>query len=256
MTAGFDTDLNESLGAFVVGVALAFMLYGCALGQAMLYYIHYTADDMFTKGLVAVLLLIETGRNILDVQILWLYLVQNHADIFALLHYSNSFLVGQLFTAITVLLVQVFFIYKIWQLMDKGRYRTTLTASAIVLSLISFGGGIGVVVGINQVQVDISASEWAYFRPAWVEAAFSLVTDLYIAASLCIILRQSGTGLRPTQTMVSMLIAITVQRGVLLFLAQVALVGTLIWSTLYKNEVASAIYFPAGSIFITTLLAT
>ncbi|KAI0937012.1 hypothetical protein AcV5_005009 [Taiwanofungus camphoratus] len=140
--AGTDLHLGETVGCLSLGVLFAVILYGCGIAQTLFYIRHYPDDKMLLKSLVAFTCLLDTARTILDIQVAWYMLVQNHAQPHALSLFTKTFLAEYFLAALTILIVQFYFVQVIWKLfgqMDHERFQIPLTALAVVLALLSFG---------------------------------------------------------------------------------------------------------------------
>ncbi|KAI0937011.1 hypothetical protein AcV5_005009 [Taiwanofungus camphoratus] len=215
--AGTDLHLGETVGCLSLGVLFAVILYGCGIAQTLFYIRHYPDDKMLLKSLVAFTCLLDTARTILDIQVAWYMLVQNHAQPHALSLFTKTFLAEYFLAALTILIVQLssripqlwshasltvfvrsYFVQVIWKLfgqMDHERFQIPLTALAVVLALLSFGACIGVIYKAqsNLLLMAVLSNVTAIVT---VQTLTAVIADVYIAVSLCLVLRGKSTGFR------------------------------------------------------------
>lgn len=128
---------------YLIGTVLSYALFGCAIGQAILYYTWYQSDSSVTKLMVAVVMILDSVRNIWGSQLLWMYYVQNHGDLFNFLIVSHSGALFQLTEAIMIVLVQWFFVRAIWPLIRIKSLRLPFTAVIMLLTVMGLGSTIG-----------------------------------------------------------------------------------------------------------------
>ncbi|KZT02797.1 uncharacterized protein LAESUDRAFT_762442 [Laetiporus sulphureus 93-53] len=231
-------------------------VYGFSIGQYIYYLLHYSEDKRILKVLVASLVLIDTLRNALYLQAIWVDLIQDHAAVLLLLKgFPQASLAAEFFTALIILIVQSYFIWKVWELMGENKYRTRLTYIAVLLTLVTFGSSLAIVYEMSRASVHFSQVNVSWATPVIIALSCCLAVDTYITAVLCFIMRRSRTGVASTENMLSMLVRYNVERGLILLISQVAFTGVLAYGNVKRNEVAAAIFYPAGSLYVNTILA-
>jgi len=77
---GPNLHLDDSMGSLFVGILFAVILYGVGCAQALYYARSYPKDPLSLKSLVTLMWILDTTRTVLDVVVLWQYLVRSHAD--------------------------------------------------------------------------------------------------------------------------------------------------------------------------------
>ncbi|KAI0937013.1 hypothetical protein AcV5_005010 [Taiwanofungus camphoratus] len=293
---GPNLHLNSTVGCLFIGVIFAVMLYGCGCAQTIYYVLHYPKDPLYLKGLqVALLCALDTTRTILDVQIAWLYLVQNHANVSQLLYlpkyvhfppvrkapmltltwirkyiYCKCFLETSprlvlippqaefIIAAFTVLVVQIYFIRTIWGLLGQlgqTRLKIIFTSAAMFLAMLSFWTGVGAIYRAN-LNLFLSTLLHNVTVPASIQTVTAFVTDAYITLSLCLILHGKRTGYTRTEAMISTLIIFAVNRGIFTGLAQLLHFSTYISTFKHDSSLVWMIFhFPGSKIYVNSLFA-
>ncbi|PCH36979.1 hypothetical protein WOLCODRAFT_20863 [Wolfiporia cocos MD-104 SS10] len=124
-------------------------------------------------------------------------------------------------------------------------WRKIFTQYAIQLSLLSI---------FFQIYGNRSliASEMRVMTAGRVQAAFAVVTDIYIAISMCSVLQEKKTEFGPTKGVISKLINYAINRGVILTILQLLQVLLTI-ST--KTELDQIFYFPLSTVYVNSVLA-
>lgn len=134
------------------------------------------------------------------------------------------------------------------------RYPLAVTMGA--LALLSFSGGVVSVYDFT-VNPDLAASLDRAEVPASIQTVTAFVTDVYIAASLSIILHGKRTGFSGTDSLITKLVAAAIHRGIITALMQLLHFATYI-GTLNDgpNKIIWALFhFPGSKIYTNSFLA-
>lgn len=253
---GINLHLDDSMGAFTLGVILSAILFGCTCGQAAFYYSTYQADAVATKILVTIVLTLDFTKNALNVEILWHYLVQAHGDPAALEHLTVPFALNVALTSLMALLVRLCFTRHIWYLRSTSWYHFPVTIVATLFSLTSFGCSLAICYRLIRGNTHISQVLQSNKAGIIVYALASFLSDLYIAVSLCLVLHKARTGHQRTESVISLLISYTIQRGVLLSIMQTGLLASSIYCVIYGTEIVMIFFFGTSTLAANTLLAS
>ncbi|KAI0032126.1 hypothetical protein K488DRAFT_86160 [Vararia minispora EC-137] len=124
--------LDETLGAFYIGVTIGAALWGVSCLQTYTYYNDYPQDHIFLKGLVFVIWALDTVHQVLISHAVYIYLVKNFANPAILVQVVWSVLAEVVINALTALFVQLFFVYRIWKL-SGGRLYLTIPVACLAL---------------------------------------------------------------------------------------------------------------------------
>lgn len=181
---GTDLHLNNTMGCAFVGVLFAVTLYGCSLAQTMFYFREYPKDKLFLKILVTSLWLFDTARTGLDVAFMWYWLVTNHGNPVNLAILPNTFTAEFFLAALTIAVVQIYFIHTIGRLLTGRWYRTPYSLALLAMSLVSFVGGVVSVERIN-LNTDATVAVIDATVPASIQTITAFITDMIITLSLC-----------------------------------------------------------------------
>ncbi|KAI0733911.1 hypothetical protein C8Q72DRAFT_501574 [Fomitopsis betulina] len=204
---------------------------------------------------VLVLLLMDTVRNILNIQSTWMYAIKAHEHIFLILQAFNGASIAAVWLGdLIILVVQGFFIYRIWQLMPLKQLRLTLTTIAYFIEVVSFGAAIGVIYELAHLSLDLDAPR-RQMTPPLLQLSCAVIIDLYIAMSLIFIMAKSQTAFKSTGMILTRLLRYSIERGVLLFLTQLGFFIIFVFGNLRKEELAASIFYAAGTLYMNTLLA-
>ncbi|KZT08285.1 uncharacterized protein LAESUDRAFT_724306 [Laetiporus sulphureus 93-53] len=135
--------------------------------------------------------------------------------------------------------------------MANKRYQLPLGVTGLVLALTSYAGSWGVVYMVYG-SGDLASDVMHVLSPGRVQAAFASATDICIATSMCLVLREATTGFRATQAIVAKLISYAINRGIVLTVLQILQLG-LTAST--DTEVDQIFYFPLSTVYVNSVLA-
>jgi len=243
---GVDLHLQDTIGCTFIGILFSTILHGLTLAQTTFYFTRYSADAISLKALVVILLILDTAKEMIIVQLLWNYLVESHRVPEALAILPSTYGAQHVLAAVAVLLVQCFYLKNIWHISPGNKCRTLLAALGTLLALVSFGAGMGLVWGMYQTRFFKQALALVT-RAGFTQLGSALITDIYIASSLIVILHGSRTGFRPTDTLLSKLILYAVDRGILLCTVQIVQLVTYVHD--YKNGTVTTeiAYFPQST---------
>ncbi|KAF8128176.1 hypothetical protein EV363DRAFT_1221732 [Boletus edulis] len=274
--------LDNTFGAFLIGVVVSATLYGVTIIQTWYYYNRYPSDPWYIKLLVAGVLLSDTCHQALITHTVYTYLVTDFETPTALANIVWSLIVGYLllrrlslthfllqvevfFNGFTALFVQSFLAMRVYRLSSKSRLAT---GSVMVLVIGEF-----ILVAVYAIQAYVSP----LFLLACCSHAFSLqfhtfvqlsslkalsmsvnavaaAGDVLIAIFLCTLLQKSRTGFRRSDNMINKLIVFSINTGLL---TSICAVASLISITAWPNTfIYIAFYFCLGRLYCNSLLAT
>ncbi|KAI0637551.1 hypothetical protein C8Q77DRAFT_374311 [Trametes polyzona] len=147
--------VDEMVGALLIEVCLACILYGVTTLQMFIYYQTFSNDSRFLKGVVGTVWVLESVHTALCMEMVYAYTVTHFGDFefMGRIYWGAgaSILVGVFISA----LVHGFYIRRVW-IMSSGSI--AITAFITILALCRFGCGIGSFV------LSLETTEWAPFR--------------------------------------------------------------------------------------------
>ncbi|TBU55530.1 hypothetical protein BD310DRAFT_683566 [Dichomitus squalens] len=224
--------LDDTLGAAFIGDILAACLYGLTTLQTYIYYGRSGRDLKTLKSLIAFLWFLDTLHLLLISHTVYVYAVSGFGNLLALLEPTWSILAHIIVTGIS-----------------DGCW---LCATIALSSCVAFGGSLAYPIKGFQLQTyfELENVSWLlYFS-----LSTALVTDLIIAATLCILLASRRTVFTRVNLTVRTLILYTVNTGALTTLC--ALVCLIAYAATPHSFVYITFYFLLPKLFLNSLLAT
>ncbi|EKM52519.1 uncharacterized protein PHACADRAFT_211768 [Phanerochaete carnosa HHB-10118-sp] len=179
--------LNETLGAIVIGGFVNSILYGILVLQTYIFLLQMRKDKLLLRLSVWTLFIMNTLHLICIIHALYFYTVTNFADFSVLLSiipWSGPMVI--LLTTTTAVLVQAWFIFRVWKLSDGN---TLLVASLIIGCVIVLGWtdftGVATALSVKLFQlstfIGFANVGWLFFFAL----GTNIVEDLVIAIALC-----------------------------------------------------------------------
>ncbi|KIJ20114.1 hypothetical protein PAXINDRAFT_166257 [Paxillus involutus ATCC 200175] len=241
--------LDNTLGAFLIGVLISAILYGVTCAQTLYYYRRYPSDPWYIKLLVAAVLASDTVHQALITHSLYTYLVTDFGALQDLGLLVWSLIVEVLFNGFTALMVQCFLAMRVYRLSNKS---LLATVSVMILVMANF------VLVVTYVARAIHFKTFAQLATLQALSksvnAATVASDVLIAALLCMMLQKSRTGFRRSDTLINKLILFTVNTGLLTSICAVAsLVSISLWPNTF---IYIGFYFCLGRLYCNSLLAT
>jgi hypothetical protein len=241
--------LDNTFGAFLIGVVVSATLYGVTCIQTWYYYSRYPSDPWYIKLLVAGALVSDTCHQALITHTVYTYLVTDFGDLSALGEIVWSLIVEVFFNGFTALIVQSFLAMRVYRLSNKSWLATGLVMSLVI--------GEFVLIVVYSIQ---ALSFQTFTQLATLKAlsmsvnAVAAAGDVLIAMLLCTLLQKSRTGFRRSDTMINKLIAFSINTGLLTSICAVAsLISIAAWPNTF---IYIAFYFCLGRLYCNSLLAT
>ncbi|KIJ15789.1 hypothetical protein PAXINDRAFT_168803 [Paxillus involutus ATCC 200175] len=185
-------------------------LYGVFCMQMFYYARNYTEDRLFLKWLVAFLWILETVHLALSIHFIEYYLIMNFDNPPALEYGVWSLALTFLFGYLAVWIVNLCFVWRIWQLSRQNwtcLFLITLTTTRTVLALVN------VALGLRYPYIpEFLVIIYPTMVAGWALAA---IADSLIAVVLCYYLRKYRSGMRRTEHIINRLLLYTINTGAL-----------------------------------------
>ncbi|KAI9574512.1 hypothetical protein HD554DRAFT_2309935 [Boletus coccyginus] len=260
--------LDATMGAYLIGVVIASVLYGCTCVQTWYYYTHYPSDPWYIKLLVFAVFVSDTGHQALISNLVYTYLVTYFGDWEQLNNVVLSLVIEVFFNGFTALVVQCFLAMRVFRLSNKNWF-----AFGSVVSLVSFGTHDLIFLTVPP-QMALVILEWililifsikaislkTYQQFATINAismsinAAAAAGDVLITIFLCYLLQKSRTGFRRSDMTINKLIMFSINTGLLTSLdALASLFCISVWPHTF---IYIAFYFNIGRLYCNSLLAT
>jgi hypothetical protein len=244
--------LDKTLGAYLIGTFVSAVLYGISCLQTFAYYRTYSKDRLVLRLTVAALWIFETLHIALNMHATYHYLVTTRLDPVVSFKPIRTSVLAVAATTVIVLITHVCYSYRVFTVTRKNWW---IASPILALSMGAFVSGIVATVASLQrhdwtkVATGINTLTWARSG-----LALSVAADVLIAGSLVFYLHGARTGHKRTDTLVTKLIVITINNGVLTSLLNIAVLITSFASS--TSIIYMAILQVAGNLYTNSLMAT
>ncbi|KAH9891829.1 hypothetical protein C8Q73DRAFT_792152 [Cubamyces lactineus] len=226
-------ELGGTYGAMLISTIIAAALYGVSVLQALYYYDKFPEDHWAMKAAVAMIWALDTASIVLDSHAVYYYLIANYNNPSALLtevwcvHTSvapeslpdspvfikncRSIQVEEIITFSAVLIAQIFFIQRIYQLRP---YLWYIPMCQAIIAIASYALIIVIQIQIFQNNLWDAVPTPEFNDPIIANWLTGLIVDVSIAAVLCWYLWSEKSYIRKkTHRMINRIIIFSVNRG-------------------------------------------
>ncbi|KAI5123169.1 hypothetical protein M0805_000870 [Coniferiporia weirii] len=237
--------LDNTMGALFIGI----VLWGMGCVQMYYYYNRYTEDDWRIKLLVFTVWLFDTTHQGLITHTAYTYLVTEYGNPVFLGNIVITLLIEVLFSALVVLLVQMFFVLRVWKLSHKNIWITV-----ILLLLVAAEFILSIVYTVKAVGLQTFARLTSIVNLSRSINIFGAAGDVAIAITLIYLLHSSRTGFRSSDSIINRLIMFSLNTGLLTGLD--ALMSLITITVLPDTFVYILFYVTVSRLYTNSLLAT
>lgn len=239
--------LDYSLGFILLGVMLNIWLYGFSVVQTYLYFVNFRNDKRLMRIFIAVLFIADTLHTALCSHFTYFYLVSNFGDLEVAAVATHTFSADPVLTSAIALMAQGFFAWRIWKLTSQW----WVSVVVMVTAVISFLAAIGTSIGVEIVR---KFAEFQKFQVAvilWLACA--ALCDIIITSALIATLNKSRTGFQQTDDIITKLIRLTLQTGLLT--AGVATIDLILF--VCSTTTAHLLFnLPLAKLYVNSLMST
>ncbi|KAF8187610.1 hypothetical protein K438DRAFT_1972750 [Mycena galopus ATCC 62051] len=210
--------LDEFLGAWLIGLILASVLYGITCLQVYLYFTKYgSRDTVFLKCFVTVLIVFDTLQLALLSHSFYFDTVTNFGDYVQLTKPPWSLLIQTVFGELVATLVQLFYAYRIYILSNKSSVFPALIAvcAFVMLALgMAFVNKTFQLGSFNLAKGDVPFSTSSL--------AFEACADILIAGAMTYYLNNNIARYFRTNKIINLLVLYSVNSGAITMLLAIA----------------------------------
>ncbi|KAI0072918.1 hypothetical protein K474DRAFT_1667252 [Panus rudis PR-1116 ss-1] len=242
----------DLLGAAIMTMALAFVLYGITITQVYIYYTSKNNDASWIKATVATVFIIESAHTVLLFRLMYFYCVIAFGDYLAVLQIDWP--VGWVLITedCIVLLVEGFYLWRIWLLSKRNKIvvGTLSLALAFRLGIYAATGG-----------MLIKGKDWLSFEASHINsvvvnisAIMAAAVDGLVAIAMVYYLYTSGAEIKRSQGLVQWLVAYSINSGLILVVISVAVAITHI--RLNRSLVFAGLTTLGSKLYANTFLGT
>ncbi|KAF5367939.1 hypothetical protein D9758_004327 [Tetrapyrgos nigripes] len=243
--------LDNTLGALLVGVLLATALWGISTSQTYEYYSVYAQEDpKWILIMVATVYIVDTIHEFMLCHLIYRYSVSGFGDYVYMGEVIWSILVMVLLSTIVAFIVQTFLIYRVWILSKKNVFVTgsifLLVVGEVVVGIVYF-----VQAWSKKSYGEISSDLNVMSR---LINAFGAAGDVAITVALIWLLRQSRSGIRRTDAIVTKLITFCLTTGLATSVdAILSLISISAWPSTF---IYITFYMVIARLYTNSLMAT
>ncbi|KAL1939524.1 hypothetical protein VTO73DRAFT_9835 [Trametes versicolor] len=198
--------LDNTFGAIVIGTYVGLILYGVTIHQAYRYSRLYPNDSWWLKGLVIVVLVLESLTSVLGMHGCYYHLVTNYFQPEKLGHPVWSINLSPTISGLSVITAQSFFIRRVWVI--GARFRPVVIVSESRQ--------------LRQPKDSLQTESRAYLL---YRSALALVSDLLLASVLIHVLHRNRTGFKRTDSMIDLMIMYSVSTGLITGIVDILAAG-------------------------------
>ncbi|KAH9918892.1 uncharacterized protein BXZ73DRAFT_105048 [Epithele typhae] len=237
--------VGDTLGAWLIGVCISYLLQGMLFHQAFKYYMTFHKDRWVLKAWVAVVLVLETLATVLITHTAYFYMVTKYWE-------PTYFFVSPTVWSLNVLpppaalaafISQSFFARRLWLIAPKFRILVAVAMVLIAGNVACFS-----VLAATMFR-SATLSEWLqYSWLATLGSSIQVTGDLSISAALVYTLHTSRTGITRTDSIVDTLITYSVSTGVVTCIVHIV-------NVTYSAKEPDNFIYAALSIILTKLYA-
>ncbi|KAL0566343.1 hypothetical protein V5O48_015676, partial [Marasmius crinis-equi] len=205
-----DVTIDNTLGAILVGFALACAIYGILFSQVFTYFSNYPLDRVVYKILVLLILAMETTDQALIGHILYFYGITNFGHPLVLLRGETkwSLILQQTIGATVGAIVKTNFALRVWRFSERNWFMTSLIMLLVLGQL-----GLALAFTAKAFQLPNLFAVVHLRTLGTIALAVGVLTDVVIAFALCFFLNRLRTGYQRSDTLVNSLVRYAVNTG-------------------------------------------
>ncbi|KAF9461467.1 hypothetical protein BDZ94DRAFT_814198 [Collybia nuda] len=203
-------NLNDTFGAFLIGIIVSTMLFGMTCIQTFYYFQTYSGDNPLVKIFVSAIFIFGFLHAALSTHAIYHYTITNYLNPKALLDSVWSFTTLLELSAFTIFVVHLFYIWRVYYVSRKN---ITLVILILVVAFTHTAASAVMTFKISQFPHFRGIPQ---FLPYIVTTlSLSMATDIFIAGFLSYYLHQGRSGIRKTDTIINRLIIYAINNGLL-----------------------------------------
>ncbi|KAG1790446.1 uncharacterized protein HD556DRAFT_729204 [Suillus plorans] len=241
-------DIHDTFGAGFIGGMVTAILYGITTLQTYLYYVYYPSDSNSVKVLVGFIWVLDTLHVSFMCHALYYYLVTSFGDPNNLGTGVWSLFISLALNLCMAVLVQMYFTLRISYL-TRSNIRWWLTSFIMLFVIAHFETVI-----LMFIKKEFSALSQITLYAATPFAVTAVLSDVFIAASLCILLHGNRGSYVETNALVNTLMVYAINRCLLT--SAVAVAEVIAFAISPGSLWFIAIDFVIGKLYANSLLAS
>ncbi|KAJ6467106.1 hypothetical protein C8R47DRAFT_1153152 [Mycena vitilis] len=244
-------DVANTLGALLVGGAIALILSGILTVQCIIFYKLYPNETLLRKYMVLVVWFLDILHSTFIVIALFEYCITFFGDTARLDHIEWAVALSIVTTAIQTMIAHWYFAHKIYKSSNKNWW---ITAPIVLMAFLRL---LAASVSTYEMIVVKRYSVFNEQYPGWVFTTgltLSAAVDVLITACLCYLLQKMRrrTASTPMAQVVDTLTLYTLENGLLTCVTTTA--SLICWLTMPKNLIFLGLHFVIGKLYANSLL--
>ncbi|KAF9481772.1 hypothetical protein BDN70DRAFT_875907 [Pholiota conissans] len=248
--ASTPTTLDNTVGALLVGGLMNMALWGVTCVQTYNYFTHIkNRDQVSLKLMVVFLWCLDTLDSAFNAHTLYFYTVENYGDIFTLLKPIWSIIFRVAITTCLNFTIRLLFAHRILRLSKRNYF---LTGWVVLLATAHLCVGILLTVRIHAIGTFEGLTKISNLF--YILFGLSTATDLSVTLILSWLLYGSRTGYSSTDSVIKVLMAYTVNTGMIVALD--ATITLVMYIAMPHNFIFVAFYLLLGKLYLNSYLAT
>jgi len=249
MDAVVSMNLNNTLGAWQIGVLVSYVLFGVTTTQTYIYYSRFSADSLKLKALVAFIWVCEVVHELCIGHTLYSYTISNYGHPNNLIP-PKSFNVAIVFSGFITICVHVFYSYRVYALSKKLYIPILIWALSLLLLL---GCSTIMVTAPHVNSLAGYETQWSWlFTSIW---SVSAANDWIITVTLvAFLISQRNYAQKRTMVLVNKLILWTIETGLLMSAS--GILTLICFVTMKENFIFLAFFAIDAPIFVISLLTS
>ncbi|KAJ7460277.1 hypothetical protein FB451DRAFT_1270880 [Mycena latifolia] len=242
LDTGAGPSFAQVFGPVFWGFCVALILCGVSALQGYLYFTRY--NDKLGVRLVAVMMLtLDFLSMALICQSMYYYMLPHFGSFAPLGAVTNELVLECLISAVITFTSQMYFAYQLYMVKRPGYTASVVNALVIVLGTIGFGGAVGCVgLMFMRPHAVFMNRNHTFAILAGVAKGFDAAADIVATVAMCLFLKDAGTGISRTSSLLRSLMHLVINRGLLVTAAQIVLLvtffasaGHLYWLAVHIN---------------------
>ncbi|KAH8110201.1 hypothetical protein DFH11DRAFT_814143 [Phellopilus nigrolimitatus] len=241
--------LDNTLGAALIGLIVASILFGVTNIQAFMYYQSYGRDPRYMKWAIGFLWFLDVLHLALIAHVLYFYLVTNFTNLSAITASTWSLCLHVAITTISDFLVRSYYTRRVW-IMSRQNWFLMLGSATFTFATFVSGMGFSIKMFSFATTTEFTKASWVLYT----SLGSGVAADLWVASTLCYFLAQNKTGFQTTDSKITVLMAYVINSGLLTSICAVCCFVT--FAIMPQNYVFIGFYFSLPKLYFNSLLAT
>ncbi|EKM52458.1 uncharacterized protein PHACADRAFT_260864 [Phanerochaete carnosa HHB-10118-sp] len=249
------TTIADTVGAFEIGTFADTLLFGILCLQCYIFLHNNERASRLMQYSIWTIWLLNTGHLICSIHVTYWYTVTNFGNVLEdFTHQPRSSAFMTLFGVMSNLMVQVWFIFRIWILSDRNRRLMVVLST---LTGIAFGVAASFAL-ITIIPSPLTATEESVTRINWLiyfTHSVDILANLALTIALCYYLwKAKMTTLSKTRSVVEWTLTYTVNTGLLAMIFPITTI--ILRLTRPDDMVFFSVYVPYSAIYSNALLGS